>query len=100
MQQLPVGFHAADTDGSGDVSQAELKTYLSERLESVDLPHQKLFERLDSDSNGSVQKTEFENRHAVIEHFMGSDFFGGGQAEFADPRQGLRALSRRRQSDS
>ena len=84
-QQLPVGFGAADADGSGAVSAMELESYLSERLQDS-LPYQKIFEKLDSDSNGLVTEPEFDNRHAVIEHFMGEGYFGGGSIEdFDDP---------------
>jgi len=75
---LPIGFEAADADGNGRISSAEMKTYLDDRLQGLELPHKEIFEGLDEDSNGSISEEEFAKRHAVIEGVMGEGFFAGG----------------------
>lgn len=71
-----VGYEFADSNRDGKLIAEELENYLDERLKDAGLPHAKVFARMDSDRDGSVSEAEFENRHAVIEHFMGQHFFG------------------------
>ena len=80
-----VGFKPADADSDGSVSQAEMKVYLDERLEDADLPHEKIFTRMDADKNDLVSESEFAKRHEAIEHFMGNEFFGMGMSPPVDP---------------
>lgn len=86
QEGLPVGFDAADQDDDGKVSASELKRYLDDRLRDSDLPHQKIFDRLNKDEDQFVSEEEFRNRHEAIMHFMGEGYFAGAMGSApADP---------------
>ena len=84
-KELQIGFGAADANNDDQVSAEELDKYLSDRLKDDELPQRKVFNRLDDDKNGFVSDSEFDNRHDVITHFMGEDYFGGALPLPADP---------------
>jgi len=85
-QSLVVGFEAADTDKSGGVSSAELKTYLADRLRDDELKYDEIFDHIDTSDDGQISGDEFEKRHGSIEEIMGADYFGEDpSAVYADP---------------
>lgn len=67
LQELAIGFAAADSDSDGAISFEELETYLQERLDDPSLPMTTLFRKMDADSDGKIAPDEFENRHAVLD---------------------------------
>ena len=71
-----LGFAAADDNGNGEVSKAELRDYLDLRLGVDDFPHRRVFNRLDQDASGRISASEFAKRHEIITDVMGNDFFG------------------------
>lgn len=89
-RRMEVGFSAADADGSGGVSPDEMETYLDERLQDDELPHRKVFKRIDADKDGLISDSEFEKRHDAIVFFMGDEYFGGGDMSApSDPGKGF-----------
>ena len=74
--RLPAGFGIADANGDKKVSENELRSYLAARLVGLNVPYNKVFARLDGDSNHLLDESEFSRRHAAIRHFVPAVVFG------------------------
>lgn len=88
-----IGFEAADANADSQIDRQELREYLSVRLESDELPFNRIFKRLDEDGNKSFSSVEFDQRHDVLRDILDESFFETAFVP-ADPGVGYQFFTR------